>query len=236
MLGQRRTLAGMTPPPWGIVVVLVAGIVLVVVATILDRTRTRRAPEVEVPPPQGGPLMPSLDVEHVDEADLPEAPTGTEPDAEVGLLQRRGDAATLPGGVPDGRFLNHPRKGLAILADPSVLVTDTEVTSERDLQTVLTASRRRGRPLVWVATGFSREVIAGLRANAVTNRVPNLPIELGDPLHLRRAVAYTGGRLVSRADLAADWLPDEVWGTCAGWLADTEDSWVVPPGDDADLT
>lgn len=218
----------MNPPPWGIAVVLIVGVLLVVLATVADRRRARQLPE---PERGGGPLLPHRDIAHVEDADLPATAPSADADADLALLARRGDAATLPGGVPDGRFLNHPRKGLAILADPAVLVTDADVAGDRHLQTVLTAARKRGRPLVWVAPSFSRDVVAGLRANAVTSRVPNLPIELADPLHLRRAVAYTGGRLVSAADLSADWLPDEAWGTCAGWLADTDDSWIVAEGE-----
>lgn len=216
----------MTPPPWGIAVVLVVGVLLVLLATLTDRHSARPRSDAGHP---GGPLLPTQDI--TDDSDLPATASSSDADAELALLPRRGDAGTLPGGVPDGRFLNHPRKALAILVDPVVLVTDADVTSQRDLETVLAAARRRGRPLVWVAPGFCRDVIAGLRANAVTRRVPNLPVELVDATQLRRAVAYTGGRLVPAADLAADWLPDDVWGTCAGWIADTEDSWVVPPVD-----
>lgn len=218
----------MTPPAWGIAVVLVVGVLLVVLATVADRRRARPA---DGPRRPGGPLMPTRDIEHVDAAALPPTASPTDPDAELALLPRRSDAATLPGGVPDGRFLNHPRKGLAILANPVVLVTDADVTSQRHLETVLTAARRRGRPLVWVAPGFARDIVAGIRANAVTHRIPTIPVELADPTQLRRAVAHTGGRLVPASDLAADWLPDEAWGTCTGWIADTEDSWVVPPAD-----
>lgn len=219
----------MNPPAWGIPVVLVVGVLVVVLGTLWDRARARRArAEAEAALPGGG-LPPTLDVQGVGERDLPDAPPASDSDAELDLLGRRDEAATLPGGAADGRFLNHPRKGVAILLDPVVLVTDADVASQRDLETVLTAARRRGRPLVWVARSFSRDVVAGLRANAVTRRVSNLPVELSDPLHLRRAVAFTGGRLTSAADLAADWLPDEAWGTCAGWVADLDDSWVVPP-------
>lgn len=226
----------MTPPVWGIPVVLVVGILVVVLGTWWDRARYRAAlaaAETEELAEGGvrGPLQPTNEPVFAEERTLPAVPPAGNADAELALLARRGEAATLPGGAPDGRFLNHPRQGVAILLDPVVLVTDAEVTSERDLVTVLAAARRRGRPLVWVAPGFGREVVAGLRANAVAQRVANLPIELGDPLHLRRAVAYSGGRLVAASDVAADWLPDEVWGSCAGWVADTDDSWVVPPAD-----
>ena len=220
----------MTPPAWGIPLVLVLGVLAIAAATWLDLARTRRDPKSPALPG----AYPTADPQVTEEHDLPLSPPTADASAELGLLERRGDASTLPGGAPDGRFLNHPRKGLAILLAPAVLVSDADVTSPRDLTTVLAAARRRGRPLVWVAPGFSPEAVGLLRANAVTARVPNLPIELGDPLHLRRAVAYTGGRLVAASDLAADWLPDDVWGTCAGWIADLDDSWVVPDSGAAD--
>lgn len=226
----------MTPPAWGIPVVVVVGALVVVLGTLWDRARYRRA-EAELARAVPGPATATAaapagatatEPVYTHEVDLAATPLSADEAAELDLLGRRGEASTLPGGAPDGRFLNHPRRGVAILLSPTVLVTDADVTGQRDLATVLAAARRRGRPLVWVARGFGPEVVAGLRANAVTQRVPNLPIELDDPTHLRRAVAYTGGRLVSAADLAADWLPKEVWGTCAGWVATLDDSWVVP--------
>lgn len=219
----------MTPPAWGIPVVLVLGILVVVLGTLWDRARARRA-EAELERLVPG-LQATNEPTYTDEHALPPVALVDDEAAQLELLGRRGEASTLPGGAPDGRFLNHPRKGLAVLLQPAVLVTDAPAITQRDLTTVLAAARRRGRPLVWVAPGFGADVIAGLRANSVTLRVPNLPVELADPTQLRRAVAYTGGRLVAASDLAADWLPDEVWGTCAGWVADLDDSWVVPPAE-----
>lgn len=228
----------MNPPAWGIAVVLVVGIAVIALGVVIDRRRLRRArAELSEPPDRAIPgLLPTVDPAYVTDDDLdalpPTGPSATA-EAELALLERRDDAATLPGGTPDGRFLNHPRKALAILLDPAVLVTDADVASQRDTLTVIAAARRRGRPLVWVARSFAPDVLGTLRANAVTGRYASLPIELVDPLHLRRAVAYTGGRLVAASDLDSDWLPAEVWGTCAGWVADTDDSWVVPPAPDA---
>lgn len=226
----------MNPPAWGIPVVIVVGALVVILGTLWDRRRARAdaADAAQATQPSSG-LVPTNEPRYVDEVALPDAAPPDDVQAELALLDRRAQGWTLPGGVPDGRFLNHARQGLAILPTPSVLVTDADASSQRDLVTVLEAARRRGRPLVWVARSFSSDIVASLRANAVTHRLSNVPIELADPLQLRRAVAYTGGRLVTAADLAADYLPDAAWGTCDGWIADVDDSWVLPPEPDADV-
>lgn len=227
-------MGAVNPPAWGIAAVLVVGVALVVAGWWFDRRRhRRRQSELTSPPGRTLPgLPPTADPPRYtteDEILATNLPDPTE--SQLALLNRRDEAATLPGGVADGRFLNHPRKGLGILLQPSVLVSDGRIEAQRDVLTALAGARRRGTGLVWVAPEFSRDALGTLHANAVTAKVPNLPVELGDPGLLRRAAALTGGRMVTASDLAASYLPDPAWGTCDGWIADIDDSWIVPPAD-----
>ena len=109
-------------------------------------------------------------------------------------------------------------------------MTDAEITHDREVNALLQAAARRGRPLVIVAPGFAPAALATLRANAVTGKLPNLPIQLSESRELRKAVALTGGQLVEDGDLAAGSLPDSTWGTCEAWIADLDNSWIVVSG------
>ncbi len=223
----------MNPPWWGIVVIVVVGSAVVWYGWAADRRRHRAALEASRRPTLQIPALPAHEAapQYVLESDLAgltvDPGFGAEEDA---LIGRRDEAATLPAGAAEGAFLNRADRGLAVLAHPDVLVLDGDLTSDRDATTLLTAGRRRGRPLVVVAPWFADRTLATLRANTLTGRVRILPIPLEDVTARRRAVALTGGRLVAAADLAADWLPPEVWGACDGWLADLDDSWVIVTG------
>lgn len=217
----------MTPPAWGIAVVLIVGIIVVFWGWWWDRQRARAERTASGTAATEPPPEPT----YLTEDDLPTNPLD-DPEA-VDYLALREDSATLPGGTPDTRFFTHPRRGVAILVDPTVLVTSAEVETQRMLLTVLAHAARRGRRLVWVASGFDPDAVGTLHANDTTRRVRVIPVELSDPTALRKAVALTGGRLVTASDLAADYLPDEVWGTCAAWVSDTEDSWVITRDPDA---
>lgn len=220
----------MTPPAEGIAVVLVAGVLAVLLAWWLDRRRAAQVRAAETAPPDRP--IPGLQAtngpQYVTEGALAATPVSVVgDDREAALLSRRAEAPGVPAGVPDGRFLNRPRVGLAIAVEPQVLVCAGPVRTQRDVVTVLRAGRRRERPLVWVAAEFSAEVLGTLRANALAGTAVVLPIEVADDLQRRRACALSGARVVSAADLAADHLPEDSWGGCAAWIADLDDSWII---------
>lgn len=222
----------MTPPWWGIPVVVVVGLAVVWYGWWSDRRRARREAEaLRAAPDRPIPgLAPGADPDFTTEDDLPATPAapGTPSDAAAtDLIAHREDAATLPGGTPDPRFFTHPDRGVAALTAPAVLVLDAPLGAQRDVVTLLDAARRRGKALVVVAPEFTTAALGTLRANAVTGRAPNLPVELAEARSLRKAVALTGGRLVPASDLRSDYLPDAAWGTCAGWVSDAENSWVT---------
>lgn len=223
----------MNPPWWGIVVVVVVGAAVVWYGWAADRRRHRAALEASRQPTREIPALPDHEAapRYVLETDL--AGLTVDPGfgpAEEEVIGRRDEAATLPAGAAEGAFLNRADRGLAVLARPDVLVLEGDLITDRDANTLLVAARRRGRPLVVVAPWFGDRNLATLRANTLAGRVRTLPIPLEDLTARRRAVALTGGRLVAAADLAADWLPPEVWGTCDGWIADLDDSWVLVTG------
>lgn len=224
----------MSPGWWGVVAVVVIGTVVVWYGWWRDRGRARAASELASKPTRTIPGLPERDAPaYVQESEILGTPidqSATSADAD--LIARKDAAATLPAGAADGGFFNRADDGLAVLASPDVLVLDADLEVDRDANTLLFAAKRRGRPLVIVAPDFSPAVVGTLRANAVKGLVRTLPIPLMDAAARRKAVALTGGRLVEAGDLASGWLPEESWGTCDGWVADLDDSWVVVAGRD----
>nr|NLI48842.1 hypothetical protein [Propionibacterium sp.] len=222
----------MNPPWWGIVVVLVVGVAVVWYGWAADRRRHRTEVEAARRPTREIPGLPAHEApRYVLQSDL--AGLTVEPSsvaADEALLGRRDEAATLPAGAAEGAFLNRADRGLAVLDHPDVLVLGGDLTADRDTTGLLVAAKRRGRPLVIVAPFFADGTLATLRANALAGTVRTLPVPLEDATARRRAVALTGGRLVSAADLTAGWLPPESWGSCDGWIADLDDSWVLVAG------
>lgn len=206
----------MTPPSWGIPVVVVVGVLLVVIGWWWDRRRALASGE-------------ALSDRSITEEELSDAALPLSlPDEDLSaLLGARGAAATLPAGLADSAFLTHPGRGVAAVRDALVLVTDAHLDDDRLVLPLLEAARSRQRPLVLMAAGYSYRLLGTLRANAVTGRVTTLPLELADPGLQRRAASLCGGLVVPAADLRSGWLPDQVWGSAAGWVADAEDSWVT---------
>lgn len=225
-------------------VVVGAGVVFAGWWTDRDRYRTAMAEAANPPRPLPG-LSEDATPEYIHRADL-QATTPPRPDSSAdegamtttvvrhapdldAILAHRDDAATVPAGVPQG-FINIPEQQLAALLAPAVLAINADLTGDREVNAVLLAAARRDRPVVILARRFSPAVLGTLHANAATGKLPNLPIELADAKDLRRAVALTGGRVVDADDLASGWLPEAAWGTCDGWVADADDSWIVVSG------
>lgn len=217
---------------WGIVVVLVAGVLVIGYGWFADAERERRErralaspPEREIPGYDGSDAPTYLTADQV--LPLPDSISPQLTDAELALVELRKDSATVPVGTPDGHFLNHPGVGLAVWSDPVVLVSTDPIETQREALTALAAGRRRGRPMVWVAPSFSPDVLGTLVMNTASRKVRVLPIELSDPAHVSRVCSLTGATPVSGADLQMEYLPDSVWGTCGGWVADADDSWII---------
>jgi len=216
---------------WGIPIVVAVGALLVWYGWWSDRRRHRAALEAARRPTREIPGLPAH-VEaprYVQESDLgvpPLDPSATA--AEADLLGRLDEAATLPAGAASGAFLNRADEARAVLASPTVLTLADDLAAERDVATILLGAKRRGGPLVLVAPYLSDAALAVLRANTLAGTQRVLPVPLDDAAARRKAVALSGGRLVAAADLASGWLPDEAWGRVAGWVADLDDSWVIP--------
>lgn len=202
----------MTPPQWGIPVLVVLGVIVIAFGWWWDRRRNRK-------------LSDGFTTED-DLAGLTPPPSSTTP-IDVLLAARAGDA-TIPGGLADAAFLTHRAEGVAVAEDALILVTDADLDDDRLLIDALARAQQDGRPLVIVAPQFGFGVLGTLHANLLTGRVGVLPIELADPDLLAHTAGLCGGAVVPDADLRSGWLPPEVWGTAGFWVADLDDSWIEP--------
>ena len=202
----------MTPPQWGIPVLLALGVAVIAFGWWWDRRRHRK-----------------LDDGFTTEDELaglaPPAASTTPIDV---LLAARAGNATVPGGLADAAFLTHRAEGVAVAEDALVLVTDATLDDDRLLIDALARAQQGERPLVVVAPEFGFGVLGTLRANLLTGRVGVLPIELADPHLLTHTAELCGGAVVPDADLRSGWLPPKAWGTAAIWVADADDSWIEP--------
>lgn len=217
----------MSPEIWVIIVIIAVGGAAVALGWARDQARSTASLKRLTEAPKGHiPGFDGSDARYLTEADvLPAEPSAELTPAEQSLLDARPTGRVVPGRTP-ASFLGG--RGLAILERPAVLVTGGEVSSTHALLTALGAAKRRGRPLVWVAEAFDDRALDTLRANAATGRLPCLPVRLAGSGRLADAAEASGGRVIEASDLAADYLPEDAWGACAGWVSDGERSWLIP--------
>lgn len=220
---------------WGVVAVLVVGIAIVAYGWLSDRAETRRRiAEVAAPPKRDIPgfVPDSRPPEYLSELqalvrpdELP--PTDLDVDARHALTERLSAAPTFPAGWPSRHFVTDASTGWCVLKMPLVLVCLDPLATIRELLPALERARFTARSLVVVAPDVPSEVVATLRANMIQGKLTCLVLTLADP-ELRHEIAtLTGGRSVPREDLQAGYLPDSALGTCATWVADEDDSWVL---------
>ncbi|WP_040158274.1 hypothetical protein [Nigerium massiliense] len=219
-----------------IIAIIAVGGVVVAIGWARDQSRQGKTlRDLTEAPPGDVPGWDGSDVRYLPEvtlrgnaAEQSAAPSSSQ----SALIARRDESQTIPAGAPDPEFLNVGSLGLAVLADPLVLVCEGEVTELSATLNVLGIAAKQGRPFVWVAADFDDRTLDTLRANTITGKLQCLPISLLDPGHLRTIAAQTGGRVIEPSDAAAGYLPDSVWGTCAGWISDLDDSWLITDAGD----
>ncbi len=221
---------------WGIFAVLVVGSAIVAYGWLSDRAATkRRMAEATSPPARVIPgfrptEQPPEYLSELQASVRPETlpPTALDSDTRHALTERLAGAPTFPAGWPSRQFITDAATGWCVLDHPLVLVCLDPVLTVRELLVALERARFTGRSLVIVTPEAPSEVVATLRANMTQGKLACLILTLADPDLRHRLADLTGGHPVSRHDLQAGYLPDSALGSCATWVADEDDSWVLP--------
>jgi len=196
----------MTPPQWGIPILLALGVAVIVCGWWWDRRRYRM-----------------LGDGFTTEADL----VGLEPPraATTGLdalLAGRSGNATIPGGLADPAFLTHRAEGVAVAENALVLVTDADLDDDRLLVDALADAQRDARPLVIVAPRFGFDLLGTLRANLLTGRVAVVPIELAIRDSEGRLAEFSGyhAAVAGRLDVPLEIAPNDC---CGVWQVEVRE-------------
>jgi len=205
----------------GMIVILVVGVIVLLVAALMDR-RTRLRMERERPRSAGADdlVAPAyVTVEQLATARLPAAPVD---ETAAQRLAGHGERFGLRLATPD--LANLPG-GRSLLEGPAVLACAEAVTSPRELLGVLQRAAAASSPLVVVAPELSRDVMELLAANARagTLRVQGLVGLRGE---VARLAELMGTSLVPRTDLQADDVTPERLGRARAVLADAHHAWV----------
>lgn len=222
---------------WGIVAVLVIGTAVVAYGWISDRADDRRREELMKSPPERE--IPRFKADEVRPEYLSELEAATRPahlpatdlddDLRTKLKRTLTGSPSFKAGRPGREYVTDTDTGWCVVDEPAILLCNDEITTMRELLPAVKRAREAGRPMVVVAPGFSKEVLATLRANWVQGTFSCLPITLPDDRR-RTLGSLTGGQPVSTSDLQAGYLPAAHLGTCRCWISDQHTSWVLLEG------
>jgi hypothetical protein len=219
--------------PWlfGLIAFAVIGLAALLLANRADRRRAREIRETMSNPPDRpipalGDDAPSPDYLLEEQAFTP--PPGAEPteldeDTRQAIRAQLTHATRIDGGYPRKEFATDTPTGWAVLYQPSVLVSNDEIVSLRELLPVIAASA--GRPLVLVAPGFSRDVIDTLAVNRIQDKLAVCPVVTDhDPADLAHLV---GGAALDGTDLQAGYVPASALGQPGLWVSARTESWLI---------
>ncbi|MDN5725193.1 MAG: DUF202 domain-containing protein [Propionibacteriales bacterium] len=214
--------------------ILVVGIAVIVYGGLRDRARAAaRARALEQPPTTPIPGLradaPAPSYLHGEAART--RPSGAPPTdlSETERTDLRGaldPAQALAAGWARQGFVTDTNSALAVLDDPSVLVTPT-VASVRELLGTLQRASTTRRPLVIIANEVSSAVLDMVEVNVIQQRFSALVIVGADHDQRAAVAARTGASEVDRIDLQAGYVPEATLGRCGRWVSSDRHSWVL---------
>lgn len=205
---------------WPVLVILTTGSLILLIGFLRERhLRAIDKRRLSSPPPTmaGGDASPDYILPFELETNSPD-------DHEPAVIPD--DAPCIPSGLLDDVLLAQ-HHGQCTAKQPGILIVTDPVTDRRDIQTILFAGGRRHTPTVIVAPSFSEEALQTFSVNNAAGTSTFFPIALSDGTEVRRVASYTGAGALTHLDIAADWIPADAWGSCALWISDTDNSWII---------
>ncbi len=213
----------------GIAIIVVAGSAVVVYGWLSDRTAARRRAEALHSPPDRP--IPGLAPDAQTPAYvLPEDLTTTAKlpaDELTALRDRLSTAPSLPHGHGRGAFATDDASGLTVLANPLILIVDGEQSSTREALPAMARASTAARPLIVVAERIADEVFQTLEANARTHKLAAAAVLITDRTRRAHLAELVNATPLPPFDLKAGWVPDDALGTCATWVSNPTQLWVL---------
>lgn len=222
---------------WGIVAVLVVGVAIVAWGALADRRSARRRAEaMALPPerdiPQFKPDAPAP--QYLQELQAREEPVGATPyelepqqRAVLKAKLRAADVLKLDGGYPLADFVTETADGWAVAEQPIVVICAGEVTSIREVLSVLQQAQKRQRPLVLIAPAIDDTVLGTLLANHRQRKVRIVPVLSADVVGLAALAALAHAQPLAETDLKSGFLPESALGKVTIWVSDEGSSWAI---------
>ncbi|HEY5980731.1 MAG TPA: hypothetical protein VIT41_13975 [Microlunatus sp.] len=221
----------------GLIAVIAVGLLAIVFGAVRDRRiNERRRREMLAPPersiPKFSPDAPTPN--YLSELQARRPPPDARPTElspaerdELRTAMEEPDVTTIEHGYATPDLVTDPATGWSVLHRPNVLVTETSVSTVRELLGVMENQLPTGRPLVVVAPGLADELVATFAVNHLRQTITILPVIVADEAARRRIATATGAQLMSHADLQSGYLVPGLLGTCETWISTPQQSYVL---------
>ena len=220
----------------GVAIILGVGLVLLAVATLLDRRSARRVGSELPGSPPGTPAVHQQSARHPDDeppvliVDAHEAvelsPLSQSERAERERELTRGPRHDLPARLADRRLATHSNPEIALLRRPLVLVCSDPGATVAELLPVLEEALSQMAPLVICTPLFDAQLLDTLAINARRSVLRSVPL-LADGSTLERLAEVTGATMVTRGDLQAGLAPSHILGRAILVQADFRSATLV---------
>ncbi len=122
--------------------------------------------------------------------------------------------------------MTDPASGWAVLDQPVVVVSASDITAIRELLPLLERSAMSSRPLLIAAPSIAGDVLSTLEVNVIQQKLRVLALT-ADKHTLATIAAHTGARPLERGDLQAGYFPADQLGRCDRWISDKKHSWLL---------
>lgn len=215
----------------GLVITLAVGVAVILFGVFWDRERNRRRTEqITRPPDRPIPgYAPTADPAYITAPAPPDPPSlELSQQRRLEIRDQLPQARRFAAPLLDGGFVSDPPTGWAVVEHPRILVCAEPVETFHELLEPHERQITRNEALVVVAPALAAEPRATMLVNHNYRTMRLLAVRAEGTL-LDVIAEACGATPVSRVDLQADWVPDEVLGTAEVWVSDATASWLIGP-------
>lgn len=212
----------------GLVLMVAAGVAVILFGALWDRERAKRDRErLTSPPDRAIPAYAGDAPRYVTDprpADAPSLALTDSRRAEIAALLEA--ASPVAAGMMAPEFVSDPSTGWAVLERPAVLVCAERVETFREIFELHQRMSARGRGLVVIAPDLADEPRETMVVNHQHRSMRLLAVRAQGP-ELNALTKLCGATPLSRSDLQAGWVPDDVLGSAEIWVTTSSQTWVL---------